>query len=272
MAKILISNAVTVNGFRGLFSYGIKRAAELAREFHLQGIELTTRWLMSASWIRSQLGGIAVIGVHCPWTWQYRGQNRYNPNASRMENLKGKAAWLVQPPMKYGKAVRLAGELGAEYLCLHPDIFLGIEPRYEALKTIPGLVIENNLEPGHEGIAGAYQFANQCQKIGGFTPAGFVLDFNHFGLWPPDISNPRQAYELLRGKIKVVHLSDYSRATSRAKLTLGTGELGKIGRDLLAWLKEDDFDGPYVIEAMQQPREAVEGTLDFLKQIGIEPD
>ena len=271
MTRILISNAVTVGGPRDIGHYGVKAAAELVREFGLAGIELTTRWGMSSGWVRKQIGGVSVIGVHASWTWQYCGQNRWNHRATFMENVKGKLAWLIQPPMKYPLARNIAIELGAEYLCLHPDIFAGIDNEYVKLQVFsaahPILLVENNCEEGHEGVGWALNFAHEV------SARGILLDTNHLGLVPSDNRAPESAYGVVRKKVKAVHLSDLSRATGRAKLIPGTGELEWLPR-LFEWLKDDGFEGPYVLEVRHPgvpPREAVKRSLKYLSGYGIHP-
>jgi len=272
MAKILISNAMTVNGPRDVGHYGVKAAADLVRDFGLAGIELTTRWGMSSEWVRKQIGKVPVIGVHGSWTWQYWHQNRWNHQATFSENIKGKLAWLIQPPMKYPLARNIAIELGAEYLCLHPDIFMGIDNHYAELRAFssshPLLLVENNCEEGHEGVDWALSFAHEVYA------RGILLDTNHLGLVPSDNRAPESAYGAVRKRVKAVHLSDLSRETGRAKLIPGTGELEWLPR-LLGWLKDDHFDGPYVFEFRHpgnSPEEATASALDFLANNGIKPD
>jgi hypothetical protein len=267
MARILISNAMAVQGPKDVFSYGVKLAADLSREFGLFGIELTTRWGMRVEWLKKQISDTRVVGVHAPWTWQYWRQIRYNHQASFRENVVGFLAMAIQPPMKYQLAFQLAQEFNA-YLCVHPDIFMGIENNYLALRPfVDYILVENNCEKGFDGVRVANSFAQDIQA------SGILLDTNHLGLVAEDSQNPEFAYGLIKGRIKAVHIADYSDAYGRAKLIPGTGDLEWLPK-MLEWLREDGFEGPYVLEVRHpgiSPKEAVERSLEYLAKNQIQP-
>lgn len=262
--RVLLSNATFLSPKR-VVDYGISDAAQLVRKFGLSGLEILPRLLLTAGEVRKRMGflPVPVVGIHFPWSWQYFKQTfRPNKQATAKENIKGFLASISQPRGKYGRPTKLARELGAEYICMHPQTFVDVCVPWERLR-IEGLCFENDWpEEGYRGTYAANNFARCCGPS-----AGVVLDTCHLGRVSIDANNPLEAYRRVKDRLRVVHLSDYS-PTLGEHLIPGHGEL-KWLPDFLGWLKEDGFSGPIVLEIRSEridPRFAIEQSLKFVRR------
>lgn len=266
--RVLLSNATFLSPKR-VVDYGISDAAQLVRKFGLSGLEILPRLLLTAGEVRKRMGflPVPVVGIHFPWSWQYFKQTfRRNKQATAKENIKGFLASTSQPRGKYGRPTKLARELGVEYICMHPQTFVDIPVPCERLRKIEGLCFENDWpERDYEGICAADNFTVWCGHS-----TGIVFDTCHIGRVREDAKDPLAAYEAVKSKIRVVHLSDYS-PTLGEHLIPGHGELGWLV-DFLGWLKEDGFSGPIVLEVRHpgvDPRYAIEQSLKYLRRYGF---
>jgi hypothetical protein len=273
VARILLSNSTTLNGREMLTTYGISKAAELCRQFKLNGLEVTFKRCATCRGIDRIRGEVPIIGIHLPWEFDitWRAIVGWNPKAGKglkaniEANLKGKFAFFSQAETE--KALKVGRELDPqpEYYVIHPDAFANMRfVPWRRLRKIRGLCFENNWPvSGYDGVAAALRFAVKSQ-------AGIVVDTCHLGLVEADAADLWQAYLTVKDRVRVFHVSDVDLWTRQEHRIPGRGNIGLL--PFLEKVVADGFDGIYVLEVREpgiEPEQSIEESLKFLKRCGI---